>query len=797
MKNSQLVSLIFVTFFSCFTSHMHAQVLDKIDNDFDDSSFSTLKSISYAGGTDDKLFFTYTRHNGDIGISRYQNGDIGIVSFLDEIYTFAGQDIQNSYVLANTGRTILRFGHNPADFEVINAPPNYADISYSGYYDSGIYFQIVDATAQSIDMAKYENGTFTIFPSPDDLRFTGFGWPINDDVVIQYRSQDNRRFLYQFDGTDITVVDTPSNLRSINLSHRVGDLLYLSIESFDNESTFYSYDGVDLVEVSPSGDVEFEGYIGSNSANGEIYLTYKNDMNEIISYVYEGATFTTMSLPTGKSISGLSNIFEGISYFTLADNGTDLQSLYKFETGNFTEVVVPVGYSVESYLDDSDRPIYLLEDIEEKRSIAGLDNASNSLQIFADPAGDVQFVEYYAVLEQKIFTKYLKDSVLTLMMYDGSNYTEVWPDEWPPINPEFLDSYAFEKVIVKDNGSLYLAYERKVVEFPGLPNLRSDLLLYKLNSANGKPTSEDNMITADAGSNYSFSLADFPFQDPDSGDALHSIIITDINLNGELTLSGQNIEILDTILSQDIANMTFVPLMGVASFLELSYKVGDGLHYSTADYTFTLTLEQTNALPTSTDGSATTFINQTYTFSEVDFDFNDEDDMDSLHSILITEIGQVGSLKVNEEDVETGDTVLRDMIGSLSFVPPTDLETTSSFQYKVGDGKDYSEAAYTLTIEVVEDPFVNVEDILEGASIDIYPIPAKGLLNLKINADTELGDMTIKLYSTLGQLVFEQEFTKISKHFKSQLNLDGLVSGTYYLVGQTDIGSFDRMVIVE
>ena len=133
----------------------------------------------------------------------------------------------------------------------------------------------------------------------------------------------------------------------------------------------------------------------------------------------------------------------------------------------------------------------------------------------------------------------------------------------------------------------------------------------------------------------------------------------------------------------------------------------------TGNTTFTINGAGTaivNAAPTTADGSVSTPISTDKTFSSSDFSFTDSDVGDALSAIKITSLETAGTLFLDansngtndSEDITQYQEIALADISKLTFSPIAAASGTpyATFDFKVSDGKAYSELSSTMTINV-------------------------------------------------------------------------------------------------
>ncbi len=177
---------------------------------------------------------------------------------------------------------------------------------------------------------------------------------------------------------------------------------------------------------------------------------------------------------------------------------------------------------------------------------------------------------------------------------------------------------------------------------------------------------------------------------------------------GTLKLNGVAVSTNAEISVADIAagRLVFTPDANASGvpYASFKFKVNDATAYSTADYTMTVSVDDVNHVPVSSDATVTTNEDTVYTFKLEDFNFQDSDG-DALSKIQIVQLQTAGTLKLNGADItDSGAEVTASDIlaGRLTFTPKTDAngDNYSNFRFKVHDGAVYSDSDYTMTVNV-------------------------------------------------------------------------------------------------
>ena len=193
----------------------------------------------------------------------------------------------------------------------------------------------------------------------------------------------------------------------------------------------------------------------------------------------------------------------------------------------------------------------------------------------------------------------------------------------------------------------------------------------------------------------------------------------------------------------------------------------------------------------------TTFTNVPYFFNSDDFEFLDADPGDQFTEILIVDIEQIGYLLWNGSHVEPGAVIPFDQIDKLTFTPLNDQAGSpyDAFTFKVGDGQSYSSENYTMTINV-EDPN-SVSDNELNNFVSIYPVPADAYTTLTIHSEKSLETLSLRVFSTNGQLMYQNTYDYLSNEFQQTLDISMLPIGAYFVVGRSPIGQFVKQIQVK
>jgi hypothetical protein len=255
------------------------------------------------------------------------------------------------------------------------------------------------------------------------------------------------------------------------------------------------------------------------------------------------------------------------------------------------------------------------------------------------------------------------------------------------------------------NGAGYTSFDFRVSD--GILLSDTYTLTVDVTPTADAPTAADSTVVTDEDSPYNFAVGDFNFADVDAGDTLQLVEIITLPTAGSLTLAGSAVSLGSFVTIADImdGNLQFIPDADAngAGYASFDFRVSDGILLSDP-YTLTVDVTPTADAPTAADGTVSAAEDTPYLLTVADFNFADVDEGDSLQAVQITTLPTAGSLTLAGSEVAVGAAItLADInAGNLVFTAATDANGTgySSFGFRVSDGAFFSDAAYTMTVDV-------------------------------------------------------------------------------------------------
>ncbi|MFN6337545.1 MAG: tandem-95 repeat protein, partial [Cyanobacteriota bacterium] len=261
-------------------------------------------------------------------------------------------------------------------------------------------------------------------------------------------------------------------------------------------------------------------------------------------------------------------------------------------------------------------------------------------------------------------------------------------------------------------------------------------LRFALNPVNDAPAGSDDIITLLENTPYTFSAGSFGFTDPidapsaSGANALASVILTTLPAKGQLLLGGVAAVAGQEINLASLGSLTYTPESnsvgnGYATF---TFQVRDnggtslgGVDLDPTANTLTINVAPINQAPSGSDKFLPVLPGTVHSFSAEDFGFSDPLDAarptgpHALHSVILTSLPAVGTLRLGSTPVETGQAIAANALFSLTYTPPTNPAglATVSFTFQVrdnggtaGGGVDLDPTPNVVTIPLIPTPTV-------------------------------------------------------------------------------------------
>jgi CSLREA domain-containing protein len=259
------------------------------------------------------------------------------------------------------------------------------------------------------------------------------------------------------------------------------------------------------------------------------------------------------------------------------------------------------------------------------------------------------------------------------------------------------------------NGSGYTSFNFRVSD--GSLESANATVMVDITAVNDAPTTSSRTVSTNEDTAYTFTAADFAFNDVDAGASLASVRIVSVPGAGTLTLNGAAVTANQSITVADIMSglLVFTPAANAngSAYASFNFRVSDGTAES-ANAAITVDVTAVNDAPTTSNRTVTTNEDTAYTFSTADFAFSDVDAGASLASVRIVSVPGAGTLTLNGIAVAANQSISAADIASglLVFTPAADANGSgyASFNFRVSDSTaESANAAITVDVTAVND----------------------------------------------------------------------------------------------
>ena len=235
----------------------------------------------------------------------------------------------------------------------------------------------------------------------------------------------------------------------------------------------------------------------------------------------------------------------------------------------------------------------------------------------------------------------------------------------------------------------------------------SSIMNITVNAVNDVPVATGNTVIASEDVPLVIGAGDFNFTD-NEGDALSSVTITGLNLNGgTLTHTGGSVNVTNgmTVTLAQLADLTFTSALNDSTDSSFTYTVNDaGTGVTSA--VINITVNAVNDVPVATGNTVIANEDVALVIGAGDFNFSDVEG-DALASVTITGLTLNGGALTHSAgavNVTNGMTVTAAQLADLTFTSALNDSTDSSFTYTVNDvGTGVTSSVMNITVNAVND----------------------------------------------------------------------------------------------
>ncbi len=598
--------------------------------------------------------------------------DTTVTTLEDTDYTFAAADF---------GFTDPADSASPNNFQsvVITTLPVNGTLLLSG---------VAVTAGQEVLLADIPNLTFTPVPNENGAGYADFTFEVRDDGGTADGGVD---------------LDTMPNTMTIDVTsvNDEPDGTDTTLNAF--EDVPYNFNAADFgltdVDDNPANDLQ-SVIITTLPADGIIELSGIA--------VTAGQEIAVADIPNLTYTSGLNEYGTGYTNFTFqvrddggtSDGGIDLDATPNTITFDVT--------SVNDAPEGADNTLTTLEDTPLAFSAADFG--------FTDPDDSAS----PNIMQSVIISTLPIDGILEL---SGTAVTA-----GQEIDLADIPNLTFTPTL-NEYGAGYTNFTFQVRDDGGTANggvdtdQSANTMTIDVTSVNDEPVGTDTTVTTLEDTDYVFNAADFGFTDPadsTSPNALQSVIITTLPVNGVLELSGVAVTAGQEIALADIPNLTFTPVANEngAGYADFTFQVRDdggttdgGIDLDASPNTLTIDVTSVNDEPFGADNTVTTLEDTAYNFDPSEFGFTDPDDIipNALAGIVISTLPVSGALELSGVAVTTGQFITAADIPNFSYVPAANNNglAAADFTFQVRDdggtadgGVDTDQTPNTMTIDI-------------------------------------------------------------------------------------------------
>ena len=218
-----------------------------------------------------------------------------------------------------------------------------------------------------------------------------------------------------------------------------------------------------------------------------------------------------------------------------------------------------------------------------------------------------------------------------------------------------------------------------------------------------------------------FTSVDFISKFLDVDGPLVKIKVLSLPANGTLLLKNAPVATNAEIIVADLADLSFVPNPNWNGTTGFTWNGFDGANYTVSGASVNITISPLQDAPTLQIVNKTGTEDTPLAFAALDFTskFTDADN-EVLTKVKVLTLPTNGVLKLNGVNVNAGQEILSAELNNLSFIPNTNWNGFTSFNWNASDGTDYAVnyVEARISINPVDDPAV-LTDIVKSGNEDV------------------------------------------------------------------------------
>lgn len=105
-------------------------------------------------------------------------------------------------------------------------------------------------------------------------------------------------------------------------------------------------------------------------------------------------------------------------------------------------------------------------------------------------------------------------------------------------------------------------------------------------------------------------------------------------------------------------------------------------------------------------------------------------------------------------------------------------------------------AQTTVNFTVVDPNCAGLEDMQEISSLQVYPNPTQGEVNLAINLNNDVKELVVSVFDVAGKEVFIKRYENPAHALTDRYDLSGLQAGNYQMRFSLGKRSFTKSLVI-
>lgn len=94
---------------------------------------------------------------------------------------------------------------------------------------------------------------------------------------------------------------------------------------------------------------------------------------------------------------------------------------------------------------------------------------------------------------------------------------------------------------------------------------------------------------------------------------------------------------------------------------------------------------------------------------------------------------------------------------------------------------------------------ISVDEVKKnnGSTLELFPNPNQGIFTLNVSFESKIDEATIRIYNSMGQILYNEMICSDSEDFGGQISLNGLTPGIYFVNVKNANQEVSRKMIIK